>query len=463
MDSEEKEITNKNEYVFRDMPVSKALLTFAFPSIISQLVLLVYNLADTYFLGRVGNPYMVAAVSLVLPVYDLCITFANLFGTGGGTLIARLLGAQRPSEAKKVSSFSVMMAAIFGLAFSVIIYIFRTPVLIFLGASEAVIAYAEQYIFWILIIGAAPSTLAITMINLARNAGLSREAGIGATCSSLLNIILDPLFMFVILPSGMEVVGAAVATMLSNVCNVIYLIIIFQINKNKSVLRLLPSSGLPCRASIIKVFSVGIPAALYNLFYNVTNIVIDKLAATHGDIPLAAIGIVLKAERLPLNIGIGLCLGMVPLVGYNYAAGNYDRMKKIHRTTQVYGFAVALISIVLYEIFAGNLMAVFISDAQTVALGTSYLRVRCLATIMMFACFNYSFFFNGVGMGRESLMLGIIRQLVFNIPILLIFNHFFGMTGIIWTQFVADGCTALISVGVYRHVAGKTWDRKVSI
>ena len=449
----------KNEAVFRDMPAAKALWTFAMPSIATMLVLLLYNLADTYFLGRVGNPYMVAATSLVLPVYNVTIAFANLFGAGGGTLIARLMGRHDPEEAKKVSGFSVVMSVIVSVIFALIMYVFEDPILYFLGASGNTILYARQYTFWVLIIGALPSVLLHSMSNLAKNAGLSKEAGIGNVFSTVMNIILDPVFMFVILPEGMEVVGAAVATLISCIFNALYFIAIFRINRSRSVLRMLPTGGLPRKDSILSIFSVGIPAALSMFLYDLTNIVINKLAAGHGDIPLAAIGIVLKAERLPLNICVGLCMGMVPLVGYSYAAGNYKRMKEIHRTTQLHGCIISVICIVLYEIFAGVIMNVFISDAETVVLGTAYLRVRCLATILMFACFNYTNFFQGVGMGKQALVLSVVRQLVFNIPILLILNSVLGMTGVIWTQFIADGCTAVVSIFVYRATARKTWDR----
>ena len=452
-------VTNKNEEVFRDMPVAKALWIFALPSVISQLVLLAYNLADTYFIGRVGNPFMVAAVSLVLPVYNISVAFANLFGTGGGTLISRLLGAQKADEAKKVSAFSVICSLIVSALFSLFILLFRDPVLRLLGASEATIGYASDYIFWILVIGGVPTVLAITFSNLLRNAGLSKEAGLGNSCAGLLNIILDPLFMFVLFPPGKEVVGAAVATMLSNTCNLVYFISVFVRNRDQSVLRLVPKRGLPSRASVISILSVGVPSALTTFLFDVSQIVIDKLAAGHGDIALAAIGIVLKAERLPLNIGVGICMGMVPLVGYNYAARNIARMKRIHRTAQGFGLVVSACCIVMYELFAPWIMSLFIDNAETVALGTVFLRVRCLATFMMFACFNFVFFFQGVGMGKYSLVLAVVRQLVFNVPILFLFDSLFGMTGVIWTQFTADTLTALVSEALYLKVAKRTWDR----
>lgn len=452
-------VTNKNEAVFRDMPVAKALWTFALPSVISQLVLLAYNLADTYFLGRVGNPFMVAAVSLVLPVYNISVAFANLFGTGGGTLIARLLGSQQPDEAKKVSSFSVLMSVLVSALFSLCVLMFQDPLLRLLGASDQTLGYARDYSFWILVVGGVPTVLAITFANILRNAGFSKEAGLGNSTAGLLNIILDPLFMFVIFPPGREVIGAAVATMLSNLLNCCYFISVFIRNRDQSVLRLLLGKGLPSKLSIASIFSTGVPSALTTFLFDACQIVIDKLASGHGDIPLAAIGIVLKAERLPLNIGVGICMGMVPLIGYNYAARNIPRMKSIHRTAQVFGLAVSAVCILVYEVFAGAIMSVFIDNAETVALGTSYLRVRCLATFMMFACFNFVFFFQAVGMGKYSLLLAVVRQLVFNIPMLFLFNHFFGMTGVVWTQLIADTCTALISFAVYKKVGKRTWDK----
>ena len=452
--------SNKNEHVFRDMSVPRALLTFAVPSIISQLVLLAYNLADTYFLGRVGNPYMVAAVSLMLPVYNVCCAFANLFGTGGGTLIARLLGAGRPDEAKRVSSFSVVAAAVAAAAFALCIFLFDDEILRFLGASDATLEYARGYSFWVLVVGGIPAVLSITMLNLARNAGLAREASIGASGSGLLNIALDPLFMFVLLPQGHEVEGAAVATALSNTCCVVYFIAMFRLRRNQSVLRIIPREGLPCRSSVAAVISVGIPAALTNFLYDLTNIVIDKLSSTHGDIALAAIGIVLKAERLPLNICLGICFGMGPLVGYNYAAHNFKRMKAVFRTAQLSGAALCAVCIVVYEAAAGAIMAAFIDNEQTVALGTSFLRVRCLAPVMMFACFSFVMFFQSIGRAVPALAFAVTRQLVFNIPLLLLLDHFFAMRGIVWTQFIADAITAAISYAVYRKIARNTWEKQ---
>lgn len=200
------------------------------------------------------------------------------------------------------------------------------------------------------------------------------------------------------------------------------------------------------------IFSVGVPAALSLLLYDLTNIIINKLSSGHGDIELAAMGIILKVERLPLNICVGICLAMMPLVAYNFASGDRQRMLAFFRISRRAGLAVAAVCIALYWPLAPQIMHAFIHDEQTVALGTVYLRARCFAPIMMFLCFHMVHYMQALGKGGVSLALAAIRQLGMNIPLLLLLDHFFGMTGIIWTQVTADALTAVISYLIYAHV-----------
>jgi multidrug efflux pump len=436
--------------LFEKKPVWQSLATLSFPMIISQLVTLVYNLADTYFIGRTGNPYMVAAASLVLPVYSISVAVSNLIGTGGGTLISRLLGARREDEARRVSSAGLYLALILAAVYCIICLVTMDPLLVLLGASDKTIGYARQYAMCIIVFGGIPTVASLTLANFLRSIGRSKESGFGISLGGILNLGLDPLFMFVILPKGDEVAGAGIATALSNLIATLYFVIIIARSSGSSVLTLSPRAGLPAKDSFASLFAVGVPAALTTFLYDLVNIMIDKLSASHGDIAVAAIGIVLKAERLPLNVGIGICQGMVPLVAYNYAAGNFKRMKETIRDTRIAGISFALFSLLMYEIFAGQIMQLFINDSGTVALGTQFMRARCVAAPMMFICFTFLFFFQAVGMGSRSLICAVIRQLVFNIPILIVLDRFFGMNGIIWTQLAADTCTAIASYFIYR-------------
>ncbi|MBQ6774125.1 MAG: MATE family efflux transporter [Synergistaceae bacterium] len=437
--------------IFESWPIPKALAELALPMIFGQLIILIYNLADTFYIGRTNNPLMVAGVSLLLPVFNISITFANLFGIGGGTLISRLMGAGRDNEAKTVSAFCFYMTIIFAGIFSLLMFAFMKDILKLLGASDDTLLFASQYTFCVIVIGAVPTILAMTMSNFLRSTGYAKQAGFGVSMGGVINIILDPLFMFVLLPKGYEVLGAGIATMLSNVITCSYFLIIILRLRDKTILSLSIKNFKASRENIFSVFAVGVPAAIAVTLFDVTYIVIDKLASLYGDIPLAAVGIVLKAERLPLSVGIGLCQGMMPLAGYNYSAGNFKRMREAVNFSRLAGLVIGFVSVALYEIFAADIMRIFIDDAQTVELGTHFLRARCLATPFMFMCFHLVNFFQAVGMGGRALALGASRWIVFNIPLLFIFNYIFGMYGIVWTQVAADIMMTLVSVAVYMN------------
>lgn len=435
--------------IFETKPIFSALAKMAIPTIVSQLITLVYNIADTWFIGQTDNPYMVAASSLVLTIFLMTSAIANLFGVGGGNLVVRLLGSKDEEEAEKVASLSLVMAAGASLLFSILCLVFMNPLLRMLGASDNTIGYAKQYLLFVVVIGGLPTVLANTMSAMVRNIGYSKEAGFGLGLGGILNVILDPIFMFVIFPDGYQVMGAAVATMLSNMITLVYFIVIYQKLKGKTVLYLPHSIEKIRRESLSSLFSVGVPAAMSLLLFDLTNIVINKLAAGHGDTQLAAMGIVLKVERLPLNIGIGICLGMTPLVAYNYASQNHKRMKDFFAAARLAGLIVSVLCVIFYRIFAPVIVDAFISDADTVRYGTEFLQSRCFATPFMFLSFHMVHFMQAVNRGKVSFQLAVIRQICLNIPILLLMNFLFGMSGIVWTQLIADIINVVISYIIY--------------
>ena len=421
----------------------------ALPMIFGQLIVLIYNLADTFYIGRANNPLMVAGVSLILPVFNISISIANLFGIGGGTLISRLLGMKRTSEAEKVSSFSFYMAGAGAALFACLMALFMNQALRILGASDDTLIYARQYTFCVIVLGAVPTILSMTLSNLLRSTGFARQSGFGVMMGGILNIALDPLFMFVILPPGFETMGAGIATMLSNIAACIYFLITLHKLGRTSNISISIFEGFPEREEIKSIFFVGIPAAIGVFLFDLAYIVIDKLAASYGDIPLAAVGIVLKAERLPLCIGIGICQGMMPLAAYNYSAKNFNRMREVVKFSRFVGILVGISSLIFYEIFASYIMRIFIADSETVKIGTNFLRIRAIATPLMFLCFHPMNFFQAVGLGGRALFLGVSRWAFFNIPMLFIFNAIFGMYGIVWTQSIADLFTVILSAYVY--------------
>jgi putative MATE family efflux protein len=441
----------EKKYLFEEDSIWHAMMVMALPAIASQLIALIYNLADTWFIGRTNDPYMVASCSLVLPVYMLTIVISNIFGVGGGTLIARLIGSGDDKEASKVSAACIWMSLITALVFSVICLFMMTPLLRFLGASDNVLSYSRQYMFFVVVCGSLPVIMSNTLSSMLRSIGLSTKASFGLSFGGVLNIILDPLFMFVILGDGKQVMGAAIATLISNIVVVIYFIFTYLKAGKNTILRV-RISEYPSLSSLKAIFGVGLPAAAGIFMFDLCNIVINRLSASYGDIELAAIGIVLKAERLPLNIGVGICMGMVPLLAYNYSSGNTERMDAFFRFARAVGLVIGIISVILYYVFAPYIMKAFIENEQTVMYGTQFLRARCFATPLMFLCFSMVHFTQAIGRGKESFILAFIRQIVFNIPLLIILNRLFNMTGIVWTQATADFFTVVISYMIYFRV-----------
>ncbi len=446
---------NSKTELFERMPIGRALLTMAIPTIISQLITMIYNLADTFFIGMSNDPYKVAAASLVSILFFMLNSLSNLFGVGGGSLLSRLLGEKRDEEAKRVGAFSIYGSLAIAVAYSAVSFFFTEPLARLLGASDNTVGYASSYLFWVVVVGGVPSTISLTMSHLIRSAGYSKESGIGLALGGISNIIFDPLFMFVILPKGNEVTGAAMATCLSNIITLIYFIFVYVRLKDKAPLSFSPRKIRISKKLIGAIFSIGLPSAITALLANISSIIKNNLTANYGDIELAAYGIVIKADMLPLNIGMGLCQGMMPLVAYNYAAKNYPRMRAFTRAAQISGMAVAGVFIVISEIFAPRIVWLFIKDEATISYGKDFLRIACLATPFMISNFQKIYCLQSMGKGKESLILGIFRQGLFAIPLLFILNHLLGLYGVVAAQIFSDGFTFIFASLIYKKVYGK--------
>ena len=441
--------------LFESVPVVKALLTMAVPTIVSQLITMIYNLADTFFIGMTNDPYKVAAASVVSILFFVLTSLANLFGVGGGSLMSRLLGEKKEDDAKRVGVFSIYGSLGIAIIYSLLCLIFTEPLARILGASDNTIGYASSYLFWVVVIGAIPSTLSMTMSFLLRSAGYSKESGIGLAIGGVTNIILDPLFMFVILQPGNEVTGAALATLLSNVISLLYFLIVYYRLRGKTILSISPKHIKISKRYIIDILAIGLPSALTGFLANLTHIIKNNLTSSYGDIELAAYGIVQKADMLPLNIGMGLCQGMMPLVAYNYASKNYSRMKSFTIMAQIIGMAIAIVCIILFELFAPQITWLFIKDKATIEYGTKFLRIACLATPFMIANFQKIYCLQAMGKGKESLLLGILRQGLVAIPTIFIMNHYFMLVGVVSAQLLSDAITFIFSTLIYQNVYRK--------
>ncbi|MBQ7326915.1 MAG: MATE family efflux transporter [Clostridia bacterium] len=450
---------DKKRELFEKTPVPKALATLAIPTIISQLISMIYNLADTFYIGLANDPSQTAASSVAFTLMFMLNCIPNLFGVGAGSLISRLLGEKKDKDAGGVASFAFYCTLIVTAIYSAAVLVFMNQMLDFLGATSSSLPYAQQYAFWVVVIGGIPAALSMTMSHLLRSEGYASKASFGLGLGGVMNIILDPVFMFLVFEPGNEIKGAAIATMLSNVITLVYYVAIYFKIRKKTVLSLSPRKALIPKRLVVPVLAVGIPSALGSFLACVSNIVINNLASSYstlyGDVPVAAIGIAKKIDMLPMNVGFGLCQGMMPLVAYNFASGDHKRMREFSRVTRTAAMVFAGACILLFQLLATQICAIFNGHAETVAMSTDFLRILCLSVPFMLFNLQISFSFQAMGMGKQSLILSSLRQGVINIPLLFVMNHFFGLYGIVWTQLISDIITGIISYAVYRHSLGK--------
>ncbi len=456
--------------LFAQAPIPRALAAMGIPTIISQLINLIYNMVDAFFIGRTGNSYMMAATTVTLTLTMLNVAFANLYGVGGGSLIARLMGQKREAEGRQVSAYAVRGAILLGLGYALTTGLFRAPILRFLGASDATMGFAEQYTLYVIVVGSTPTILSLTLAHLLRNTGYSSQASFGLSMGGVLNMALDPLFMFVLLPRGREVTGAAAATLISNLAACGYLLLAYR-RAGRGRTKTAPVAGFApltldlrqarglAREHKRSLYAVGVPSAVLTGLFDLASVCVNKLAAAHDDLVLAAFGIVMKVERIPNAVNIGICQGMMPIVAYNYAAGNRERMQAAVRTARLYGLAVSALSIALLELFARPVTNLFLSTSAedaagaltTVGFAAAFLRVRCLAAPVQLINYHSSFSLQAIGNGRDTMLHACVRELGVYIPLMYLLDRLFGEMGLASALPAAEGLAALFALWLLRR------------
>lgn len=448
--------------VFSDYKIPKAVATLALPSMMGMLINIVYNLADTFFVGQTGDSNQVAAVSVAIPVFLFLLAVGNLFGVGGCAFISRSLGEGKREKIKTISSFCIYTGIAASVVLAVLFIAFRRPMLYLTGASDYTIDFACDYLLWVSL-GAPFVVTSIVVCNLVRGEGAAKDSMIGMVIGQIVNIILDPIFILssgdnmfgISLPVGfgLGVKGAAIATVLGNVVSVGYFLIYFM--RGKSILSITPKryslgDGIPKG-----VINVGFPAALNNLLMSLSNIVVNIFLAKYGDNAVAAMGVAMKANMLVVMLQIGLAQGIQPLIGYCYGSHNFTRMRKSIRFGMMCNIIIGGAVTVFYIVFRRNVIGVFIDDPSVIEYGVKMLTALMVPGTVLGIMFIINFAFQGMGKGAQSLILAGSRQGLIYLPMLLIMNYFVGLDGIIWAQPVADLCSVVLAVIMFSSTMKK--------
>lgn len=437
--------------LFEDTPVPKAVLTLSIPTILSSLVMVIYNLADTYFVGMTNQPAQNAAVTLAAPALLAFNAVNNLFGVGSSSMMSRALGRKDFETVRRSSAFGFYSALTFGVAFSALCTVFLGPLLSLLGADAATGAATAAYMKWTVSFGAAPAILNVVLAYLLRAEGASFHASLGTMSGCLLNIVLDPIF---ILPWGLSLgaQGAGLATFLSNCFACLYFFIVLYRKRKDTYVCIRPSAFGMKKAVVLGVCAVGVPAAVQNLL-NVTGMtILNNFTSNFGTDAVAAMGIAQKVNMIPLYIALGLSQGIMPLVSYNYASGNRKRMKDTVLFAMKASLAFMAATLAFYYFGAGGIVRAFMKNESIVAYGTKLLHGLCLG--MPFLCVDFLAVgvFQAVGKGKEALIFAILRKIILEIPALYVLNYFFPLYGLAYAQFVAEVFLSIAAVCVLRRI-----------
>lgn len=444
---------NTNKYLFEEAPVSRAVMTMAIPTMISMLVVVIYNMADTFFIGQTGDPMQVAAVSLATPVFMVFMALGNLFGIGGSSAISRALGEKKPERAKNISSFCCYASLGLGVFMAVLFLVGMDVILVMIGASTNTIDFAREYLTYIAFGG--PFIMFGTAFgNILRGEGAARESMTGNMIGTVTNIVLDPVMILVF---GWGVAGAAIATVIGNIAASLFYVSYFLRKKSSLSIRLRDFRMGDRIAS--SVAAIGIPASLNNILMSCANIVLNLMLGGYGDTPVAAMGVAMKSNMIVVLLQIGLCAGIQPLIGYNYGARNKKRLLQVFRFTGIFAVVMGSILTAVMVIAKRFVVQAFINDPEVIAYGMQMviaLQLSGPSIGILFLCINT---IQGMGKAIPSLILTICRQGLIFIPLIIVLNKVVGLNGVIYAQSVADYCSIVIALvicmGIFKSLEGQ--------
>lgn len=437
---------NEKSYLFESMPIPRAVAELSIPMVVASLVMVIYNLADTFFVGMLNDPVQNAAVTLVYPVMLAFNAVNNLFGIGTSSMMSRSLGRGDYEMVRSSSAFGFYGAVFSGLLFTLLCTLFRNPLLTLLGADEITWEATAGYMLWTVNFGAIPAILNVVQGQMVRSEGASVHASIGTMSGCILNIILDPIF---ILPWGLNMgaAGAGLATFLSNCVACGYFFVLARVKRGKTFISLdIRRLKTMSKEVVTGILGVGVPASIQNLLNVTGTTILNNFTAVYGASAVAAMGVAQKINMLPLQVCLGFSQGIMPLVSYNYASGDRKRMKN------AIVFSMGLILPIMLAVTMGcwfgapNLIQMFMDNADIVAYGSAFLRGLCLGMVFLCTDFMAVGVFSALGLGRHALIFAILRKVVLEIPLLFLLNALFPLYGLAYAQFVTEVVLAAAAI-----------------
>ncbi len=429
--------------IFARAPIWQAVLKNTVPAMAAMLMVLIYNLADTFFIGQTDNAFMIAAVSLVTPVFLLFMALGTVFGIGGTSVISRAMGEGRREYAKKVCAFCMWGCVAVGIVMVLLIFALMNPILSLLGASANTIGYAKEYLSIVTVAG--PFVLISNCYaNIIRTEGKAGMAMLGQLIGNLLNVVLDPILILVL---GWNVAGAAIATAVSNLVSAMYYIGYFKYGK--SMLSISPKDASMQEGILKGVLAIGIPAALGDVLMSVSSILLNGQMAKYGDMALAGIGVAMKVTMITGMICIGFGQGIQPLLGYCVGAKNWRRYRESLRFSVLFGLGLSTVMTVLCYVFDSQIVGAFLTETEALQYGVAFSRILLTTSFLFGMFYVLSNALQAMGAATAAFIINLSRQGLIYIPAIFILQRVIGMNGLLWAQPVADVLSVLLVLVLY--------------
>lgn len=443
-------MNDKQIKILGEAPVTQAILKMSLPVVLGMMVQVLYNLVDTFFIGQLGDPNQLAAANLTTPIFMIMMAIAGIIGTGASSYISRSLGEKDYDRANKTLSTGVAIVIVLGAFVTVLGLFFLSPLMKALGASEQVLPFAADYSS-ILFIGSILIMCNFSMGQLLRSEGAAIPSMTAMALGTLINIILDPVFIF---GFGMGMKGAAIATVIGNAGALAYYI--FYYASGKSMVKISIKNVSVDKKIWGQIWGIGTPASVSQLLMSVTMMILNNLAAAYGDVVVAGMGVANKIMTIGTFVFMGFAGGCQPLVGFNYGAKNYKRVNEIIRKAMFMTIGIGIVLFAVFSLFANGLISTFANDMpDVISKGVVILRTLAWSLIVLGPQMLANTTVQAFGKAKASLFLSVARQGLFFIPLLFLLNNLYGFNGLIYAQPISDAVTLVLAIFVLRFILVK--------
>ncbi|AAK80439.1 putative MATE family efflux protein [Clostridium acetobutylicum] len=433
---------SSNEYYLEKAPIRKAVFSLSVPMMIGMSVGTIYNVINAFFIGLMHNTNMLTAVTLGLPIFTILMAFGNMFGVGGGNFITRLIAKNKVNEAKSAAGYTFYSSMIAGVIIAVAAVVFINPIVKILGADSLSSSYTKNYALT-MFLGGFAVILNFALEQMVRAEGASKESMYGMFVSTALNFIFDPLFILVF---KLNVVGAAAAMLLANLGSSIYYI--YYLDKKSEKLRGFMGYFKISIKNKMEIYKIGISELLMSFFLIITTLLLNNFSIGYGDSVVAGFGIALRIVQVPEFLSMGVMMGVMPLIAYNFSKKNFARLTEGIKTSVLFIVILSAIFGGIVYVFRVEVLHFFSKDPSVMKIGGYIMLAMLISSMFNGTTGLFTGIFQASGKGISSTIMAVTQGMLY-IPVIILLHHFFGLDGVIWSMTITEIITFFVALILY--------------